>query len=133
MIQERDKEKVAAIMKSQGYELFSAGKGFMQFEHLLKVFGLVDYLLVQSSIGVGMLSKAISKDVEDLLTGLRVARLEDLVILKLLVLKGGKERGTDREDLQSIFAMHGPSLDWSYIEDCAKLLGMEQVLQDVRS
>jgi hypothetical protein len=132
MVREKDKEKIAGIMKDLGYELFHQGNGFMQYEHQLKVYGLVDYLLARSAIGEEMIANAVLRDIDDGITKLQVARLEDIIILKLLVLKGGKERGIDRDDLEAIFTMFGASLDWDYLLNCAILLGMEEMINAYR-
>lgn len=133
MIMNADQSNVDSIMKVEGYDLFNNAKGFMQYEHFLVVYGLVDYLLSRSKIGDSMIERAVEKDLGEDIGKVRVATLEDMIILKVLAIKNNEARPLDRQDVRDIIGFYGDRLDWPYIEEYVKMLEMEEVLKNVRA
>lgn len=129
MIRNLDKPTVDSIMKGEGYTLFNEAGGFVQYEHFLVVYGLVDYLLSRSPIGEAMINRAVEKDLGEDIGTIRVATPEDIFILKML--PNSAKRPLDRQDLLDIRDFYRDRLDWSYIREYAKLLKLEEVLDSV--
>jgi len=59
-------------------------------------------------------------------SGLRVATIEDLIVLKLIA-----DRPKDQGDLDGLSRL--PGIDWRYVERCAQEWSVEQRLRRLRS
>ena len=130
----RDSASVAnSIMEGLGYTLHQHTETFAQFSHYLKVFGDVDFMYLSADATREMLDNALVCPIAEGTLLVKVARPEDIFILKMVALKNNPKR-TDRDipDLRSLARLHRATMDWNRINEYAKLLGMESLVDGIR-
>jgi len=122
-----------SIMEGLGYSLHQHAGAFAQFSHYLKVFGDVDLIYLSAAATREMLDHALVCPVEEGTLLVKVARPEDIFILKMVAIKNNPKR-TDRDipDLRSLAQLHRAAMDWNRINEYAKLLGMERLVDETR-
>ncbi len=115
-----------------GYSKGQNSEGFTQFSHYLKVFGDVDFIYLSPATTREMLDNAAVCRIADGALSAKVARPEDIFILKMVAIKNNPKRTQDALDLRSLIQLHRHVMDWKRIEEYAKLLGMETLVDELR-
>src|ERR1700690_1517969 len=103
-----------SIMESLGYSVRQHSEGFAQFGHSLRVFGDVDFVYLSEKTTHEMIDNAMACQIADATLVVKVARPEDIFILKMVAIRNNPKR-TDRDlpDLKSIAKLHSPKMNWN--------------------
>jgi predicted nucleotidyltransferase len=121
------------IMEGLGYSVHQHTDAFAQFGHDLKVLGDVDFVFLSEKTTHEMLDNALACPIADGTLLVKVARPEDIFILKMVAMfNNPKRKERDFPDLRSLAAVHSSTMDWNRIEDYGKLLGMEDTVREIR-
>ncbi len=131
LIARDDMQKVDAIMGQLGYECKYRSENVSQYISPLKVFGEVDFLHAFREASLQMLQRAEEKEV---FGSIKIKSLipEDLIGLKLQAIKNNPERQqSEMEDIMFLVREYKNKMDWSLIEEYAKILKMEELYKEI--
>jgi predicted nucleotidyltransferase len=122
-----------SIMEGLGYSVHQHSDAFAQFVHDLKVFGDVDFVYLSDNTTHEMLDNAMVCPIADGTLLVKVARPEDIFILKMVAMHNNPKRAArDLADMRSLAELHSQTMDWNRIEHYGKLLGMEAIVHEIR-
>lgn len=131
LVNRDDMEKVDSIMSQLGYECKYRSENVSQYVSPLKVFGEVDFLHAFRKASLQMLQRAEEKEV---FGTIKIKSLipEDLIGLKLQAIKNNPERQqSEMEDIMFLVREYKNKMDWSLIEQYAKILKMEELYNEI--
>jgi hypothetical protein len=118
LVDREDLPKIDAFMKSNGYECIFKSENVSQYVSSLKIFGEVDFLHAFRKISLGMLERAIEKEILEGKSKIRILRPEDIIGLKLQAAANDEGRRTrEYADIEDLIKCHGSNLDWNLIEE----------------
>lgn len=125
LIHEDNKSLVKQLLSDNGFNLDYETAEVMQFSGL----GYVDILLARRPISQEILQKSNENGPE----GIRFARAEDLIGLKIQAYKNDPSREfQDKADIQFILSSQ-KDLDWNLIKTYADLFGEWEVINEIKS
>lgn len=128
-----DMEKVDIIMKELDYECKYKSENVSQYLSPLKVFGEVDFLHAFRTHSVTMLQRAEYKKIFDEKISVKVARIEDIIGLKVQAIANNElRRTTDLLDIKSLMALKGKELDWNLIEEYFSLFDFNDLFNNLK-
>lgn len=120
-----DMVRVDAVMTGLGYDRVYHSDNVSQYTSPLAVFGEVDFIHAFRSISLGMLERAVRKQVFGGQLSIRVLVPEDLIGLKVQAMANNpSRRDGDLADIESLMEMHGHALEWDRIEEYFGVFGM---------
>ncbi|NTU42662.1 MAG: hypothetical protein HGA78_06340 [Nitrospirales bacterium] len=127
LVHRDDVPKVESVMQGLGYECRYRSENVSQYLSPLRVFGEVDFLHAFRDASLGMLQRAVEKEVFGSLK-IRVLIPEDIIGLKLQAIKNNpSRRQKDLEDIETLIDCQKERIDWVLIEQYAGILGMEDL------
>jgi len=133
LIIHNDIEKVDKIMLKLGYECKYRGKNVSQYVSPLKIFGEVDFLHAFKAISIEMIQRADEEKIFANTLKIRIVKPEDLIGLKFQAIKNNPSRQQrETEDIESLIRIHKNNINWSLIEEYAKILEMEDIYKELR-
>ena len=128
-----DMEKVDKIMNELDYERKYRSENVSQYLSPLKIFGEVDFLHAFRTYSLGMLQRAESRKIFDDKISVKVARIEDIIGLKVQAMANDESRKTmDTQDIESLMALKGKELNWQLIEEYFSLLGFNELFNNLK-
>lgn len=131
LVHKDDMEKVDAIMCEMGYECRYRTENVSQYVSPLRVFGEIDILHAFREASLHMLVRAEKKKAFGRIN-INVLRPEDLIGLKLQAIKNNPERKPrEIEDIQFLVKTYKDSMDWSLVEEYAKILDMQEIYKEI--
>jgi len=131
LVNRDDMQKVDAIMNQLGYECKYRSENVSQYVSPLKIFGEVDFLHAFREASLQMLQRAEEKEV---FGAIKIKSLipEDLIGLKLQAIKNNPERQqSEMEDIMFLVEYYRDRMDWSLIEQYARILEMEELYKEI--
>lgn len=131
LVNRDDMEKVDSIMSQLGYECRHRSENVSQYVSPLKVFGEVDFLHAFREASLQMLQRVEEKEV---FGTIKIKSLipEDLIGSKLQAIKNNPERQqSEIEDIMFLVENYKDKMDWSLIEQYAKILKMEELYKEI--
>lgn len=130
LIAKEDIPKVDKILKNLGYECRYRSENVSQYVSPLRVFGNIDCLHAFRIASLNMIERAEDKEIFGGATKIKVACPEDLIGLKLQAMRNdSSRREQDFADIKALVSLWSSRLDWSLIEEYARILEMEEVYQ----
>jgi hypothetical protein len=133
LVDREDLEKVDAVMKKLGYECRFRSENVSQYVSQLRLFGEVDFLHAFRSASIGMLERAVEKEIFGGELKIRVLRPEDLIGLKLQAVKNDPSRKEiDMADIKALVSARKEPLDWPRIRSYSETLDAEDLLKEVQ-
>jgi hypothetical protein len=133
LVDRGDLSRIDHIMQELGYECKFKSENVSQYVSLLKIYGEVDFLHAFREASLEMLVKAVEKDIFEGSLKVKVLIPEDLIGLKFQAIKNNPLREqTDIEDIKALLSILGGNLDWSEIEEYAKIFDMMDVYKKIR-
>jgi hypothetical protein len=118
LIDRNDLPKAEKIMTENGYKCVFKSENASQYLSEIKIFGEVDFLHAFREISVGMLKRAVEKDIFEGEFKIKVLRPEDIIGLKLQAAVNDEKRaGRERSDIEALLDYHGKNLDWRLLEE----------------
>lgn len=131
LVHGKDIDRIDNIMKSLDYELRYRSENVSQYISPLKVFGEVDFLHAFREASLGMLQRAVEKEAFGSIK-IRTLIPEDLIGLKLQAIKNDpKRKAAEMEDIMFLARVYKDQVDWSLIEQYAKILEMEVLYKEI--
>jgi predicted nucleotidyltransferase len=131
LVNRDDMQKVDAIMNQLDYECKYRSENVLQYVSPLKIFGEVDFLHAFREASLQMLQRAEEKEV---FGAIKIKSLipEDLIGLKLQAIKNNPERQqSEMEDIMFLVEYYRDRMDWSLIEQYARILEMEELYKEI--
>jgi predicted nucleotidyltransferase len=133
LVDRKDLEKVDAVMKKLGYECRFRSENVSQYVSQLRLFGEVDYLHAFRSASIGMLERAVEKEIFGGELKIKVVRPEDLIGLKLQAVKNDPSRKEiDMADIKALVSARKEPLDWPQIRSYSETLDAEDLLKELQ-
>ncbi len=133
LVHHDDLPKVDKLMKDIGYECVFTSENVSQYVSPLKIFGEVDFLHALRKTSIGMLERAIEKDIFEKELKIRVLRPEDIIGLKLQAIANDKDRTTrEYADIEALLDHYRRNLDWHLIEEYFSIFEQEERFLDLR-
>jgi hypothetical protein len=133
LVDRGDLSRIDHIMQELGYECKFKSENVSQYVSPLKIYGEVDFLHAFREASLEMLVKAVEKDILEGSLKIKVLKPEDLIGLKFQAIKNNPLREqTDIEDIKALLSILGGNLDWSEIEEYAKIFDMMDVYKKIR-
>ncbi len=118
LIHRDDLSRVDKIMKKNNYECVFKSENVSQYISHIKIFGEVDFLHAFRKISVGMLERAIEKDIFGGELKIKILRPEDIIGLKVQAIINNADRATrEYADIESLLGYYRNNLDWDLIEE----------------
>jgi hypothetical protein len=129
LVNRDDMEKVGQIMGELGYERKYTSDNVSQFVSAEKLFGEVDFLHAFRQASIGMLERAVEREIFGGEARIKVLRPEDLIGLKLQAIKNNPSRKEgDMMDIKALVAVQKGRLDWQMIKRYTEILTAEDLL-----
>ncbi|MGQ9623625.1 MAG: nucleotidyltransferase [Candidatus Caldatribacteriaceae bacterium] len=120
--------KVDEVLENLGYECRYRSENVSQYVSPLKAFGNIDCLYAFRIASLNMIERAEEREIFGGAIKVKAARPEDLIGLKLQAMRNdSSRREQDLADIRALVALWSPKLDWSLIEEYARVLEMEEV------
>jgi hypothetical protein len=133
LVDRGDRSRIDHIMQELGYECKFKSENVSQYVSPLKIYGEVDFLHAFREASLEMLVKAVEKDILEGSLKIKVLKPEDLIGLKFQAIKNNPLREqTDIEDIKALLSILGGNLDWSEIEEYAKIFDMMDAYKKIR-
>jgi len=133
LVDRDDLSRIDRTMLELGYECKFKSENVSQYVSPLKIYGEVDFLHAFREASLEMLVKAVEKDILEGSLKIKVLKPEDLIGLKFQAIKNNPLREqTDIEDIKALLSILGGNLDWSEIEEYAKIFDMMDVYKKIR-
>jgi hypothetical protein len=133
LVDRGDRSRIDHIMQELGYECKFKSENVSQYVSPLKIYGEVDFLHAFREASLEMLKRAVEKDILEGSLKIKVLKPEDLIGLKFQAIKNNPLREqTDIEDIKALLSILGGNLDWSEIEEYAKIFDMMDVYKKIR-
>ena len=133
LVDRGDLSRIDHIMQELGYECKFKSENVSQYVSPLKIYGEVDFLHAFREASLEMLKRAVEKDILEGSLKIKVLKPEDLIGLKFQATKNNPLREqTDLEDIKALLSILGGNLDWSEIEEYAKIFDMMDVYKKIR-
>jgi len=127
LIHRDDLDKIEKIMKVNGYDCAFKSENVSQYISPLKLFGEVDLLHAFRDIAVGMLERAVEKNIFEGKLKIKVLKPEDIIGLKLQAIINDENRITQEfADIESLMGFYKSNLDWRLIEEYFKIFDQEE-------
>jgi len=131
LVNRDDMQKVDAIMSQLGYECKYRSENVSQYVSPLKIFGEVDFLHAFREASLQMLQRAEEKEVFGMIK-IKSLIPEDIIGLKLQAIKNNPERQqSEMEDIMFLVEDYKDKMDWSLIEQYARILKMEELYTEI--
>lgn len=116
LVHRDDLLKVDKVMKKNNYECAFKSENVSQYISHIKIFGEVDFLHAFRKISVGMLERAIEKDIFGGELKIKILRPEDIIGLKVQAIINNADRATrEYADIESLLDCYRNNLDWNLI------------------
>ncbi len=133
LIHRDDLTKIENIMKTNGYNCVFKSENVSQYVSPLKLFGEIDFLHAFREISVGMLKRAIEKDIFDGKLKIRILKPEDIIGLKLQAIANDEDRMT-REylDIEGLMEFYKSNLDWELVEQYFRIFNQENKFLELK-
>ncbi|MCX5885957.1 MAG: nucleotidyltransferase family protein [Proteobacteria bacterium] len=133
LVDRDDLSKIDRVMQELGYECKFKSENVSQYVSPLKIYGEVDFLHAFREASLEMLKRTIEMDILEGSLKIKVLKPEDLIGLKFQAIKNNPLREqTDIEDIKALLSILGGNLDWSEIEEYAKIFDMMDVYKKIR-
>lgn len=127
LVHRDDLPKVNKLMKKNNYECVFKSENVSQYVSHIKIFGEVDFLHAFRKISVGMLDRAIEKDIFDGEFKIKVLKPEDIIGLKLQAVANDKNRFTSEyADIEALLDHYNRNLEWSLLKEYFSLFNQEK-------
>lgn len=118
LVHRDDLGKIEKLMKANGYNCVFKSENVSQYVSPLEIFGEVDFLHAFREISVGMLKRAIERDIFEGKLKIKVLRPEDIIGLKLQAIANDQTRANrEYSDIESAMDYFRANLDWRLIEE----------------
>ena len=133
LVHREDLDKIDKVMQGLGYERKFRSDNVSQYVASLKIFGEIDFLHAFRQASLEMLERAEEKAIFEGELKIKVLRPEDLIGLKLQAIKNNPARKElDSSDIKALAAAQQGRLDWTLINEYAKILDAEDLLRELR-
>ena len=133
LVHHDDLPKIDKLMKDNGYECAFRSENVSQYISPLKIFGEVDFLHAIRKTSVGMLERAVEKNIFEKELKIRVLRPEDIIGLKLQAAANDKDRLTrEYADIEGLLEHYRNSLDWNLIEEYFSVFDQERRFSELK-
>jgi len=133
LVDRGDLSRIDHIMQELGYECKFKSENVSQYVSPLKIYGEVDFLHAFREASLEMLKRAVEKDILERSLKIKVLKPEDLIGLKFQAIKNNPLREqTDIKDIKALLSILGGNLDWSEIEEYAKIFDIMDVYKKIR-
>jgi predicted nucleotidyltransferase len=128
-----DMPQVHAIMKTLGYSRRYHSDNVSQYASDLRFWGTVDFLHAFRKASLGMLKRAVIKELYGRTIEIKVATIEDLIGLKIQALTNDPtRRSSDLADIETLLDLHNSHLDWDLLEGYFQLFEQTDVLRRLK-
>lgn len=128
-----DMEKVHKIMTGLGYESHQHTENVSQYISPLKVLGGIDFVHAFREASVGMLQRAVEKNIFGDKLKVKTLTPEDIIGLKLQgVYNNPAREKVDIADIEMLVSLHGKNLDWELVERYFTIFKMEDLYKKLR-
>jgi hypothetical protein len=133
LVAAEDMPQVHAIMTSLGYARRYHSTNVSQYVSELRFWGEVDFLHAFRRASLGMLQRAVIKDLFEGTLGIRVVPIEDLVGLKIQAMVNDPTRQPeDLADIEALLELHQTHLDWDLLEEYFQLFEQNKLLERLK-
>ncbi|MDQ7778973.1 MAG: nucleotidyltransferase family protein [Planctomycetota bacterium] len=134
LVHRDDLDKIESIMRAAGYQCLFKSENVSQYVASLKVLGEVDFIHAFRKVSLGMLARAVSKDLFDGKLKVKVLEPEDVVGLKVQAMVNDPTRQTQElADIESLMGYFGGRLDWRRMEEYFSLFGQQSKFLELRA
>ncbi len=124
-----DIEKIEEYLLSRGYKKLLRNNNVANYASDNFELGRVDFLLAHRKYAKEMLKDAVSFELKSSPYKLKVARLEDLIGLKVQAHFNSKERKTDDiKDIENIIKQFGPKLNYDKVKEYFSVFNAQDLL-----
>ncbi|MFH1779141.1 MAG: nucleotidyl transferase AbiEii/AbiGii toxin family protein [Candidatus Omnitrophota bacterium] len=126
LVRQEDLPKVDIIMKNNNYKCVFKSENVSQYVSGIKIFGEVDFLHAFRKISLGMLDRAIEKDIFEGKLKIKILRPEDIIGLKIQALANDNNRAKrEYVDIEAVLDYYKKTLDWNLIEEYFSIFGQK--------
>lgn len=133
LVADGDMPQVHAIMTALGYSRRYHSDNVSQYVSDLRFWGAVDFLHVFRQASLGMLKRAVTKELYGRTIEIKVAIIEDLIGLKIQAMTNDPiRRSSDLADIETLLDLHKAHLDWDLLEDYFQLFEQTELLQSLK-
>jgi hypothetical protein len=133
LVRRVDCDRVDVLMKNLGYECVSLSENFGHYSSALKIFGFVDFLYASRPSSLDMLNKALVRAAYDGELQIKVLSREGIIAFKLqAILNNPSRESKDMMDIRELLSIDDGSIDWSEIERYGRLLGMDDIVRNLK-
>ena len=133
LVHREDLDKIDKVMSGLGYERKFRSDNVSQYVASLKIFGEIDFLHAFRQASLEMLERAVEKSIFEGNLKIKVLKPEDLIGLKLQAIKNNPARKEqDASDIKALAAAQQGRLDWTLIEEYAKILAAGDLIRELR-
>jgi hypothetical protein len=133
LVSRDDMEKLDLLLKDIGYERTQHGAGSSRYALSGEVNYELDVVHPAGDVVLEMIGRTGEKQLIGGLAEIRVLRLEDIIGLKLQMIKN--DPGTESRymaDIKSLASIYGKVMDWPLVEKHAEMFGMQSILNKIR-
>ncbi len=133
LIEQEDLAEVHDLLTWLGYQRHYYSVNVSQYVSDLRLWGQIDILHALRPASRRMLAQAIAAELFQGTMMVRVARVEDLIGLKVQAIVNDPERqALDLADIAALLRIHGPNLDWHLIKEYCALFQQTALFQRLR-
>ncbi len=128
-----DLPKIKELMEEMGYECVFQTENVSQYVSPLEIFGEVDFLHAFRQISLGMLERAIEKEIFGGELVIKVLKAEDIIGLKVQSAINNETRShQEYADIEALMMHFGAGLDWKVIEEYFSIFDQQTLFNKLK-
>jgi len=132
LVHREDMTRVSDIMRPMGYECRYHTENVSQYASPLGIMGGVDFLHAFREASLGMLERAVEKEIFGGTMKVRTLIPEDIIGFKLQAIYNNPQRRTvDRADIEMLVALHRDRLDGDLLRRYFALFEMDDYYREL--
>ena len=113
-----DLPKIKGLMEGLGYKCVFQTENVSQYVSPLEILGEIDFLHAFRKTSLGMLERAIEKEILGGAQKIKVLRAEDIIGLKVQSAANNESRfNREYADIEALMAYYKANLDWELVEE----------------
>ena len=133
LVHNQDLPKIKDLMKYKSYECVFQTENVSQYVNPVEIFGEIDFLHAYREISLGMLDRAIEKEIFAGEMRIKVIKAEDIIGLKVQSSINDETRlHKEYADIEALMAHYRAELDWQTIEEYFSIFDQQTLFNELK-
>jgi predicted nucleotidyltransferase len=133
LVHYHDLPKIKGLMEGLGYSCVFQTENVSQYVSPLELLGEVDFLHALRKASLGMLERAIEKEILGGKLKIKVLRAEDIIGLKVQSAANNESRfNREYADIEALMAHYRADLDWELVEEYFSIFDQRPLFTELK-